>query len=113
MVISFVGSARGRGRSGLNRGSRSSQPGAKLLSVLSPKFRELARTDSLPDTSHGVKEERQIMVGQKDAGEHFSGLIKMPEKRACVTPANQTFARFVQRHLVITITRILNIQRAV
>jgi hypothetical protein len=83
-----------------------------LLSVLSPKFRELARTDSLPDASHSVKEERQIVVGQKDAGEHFAGLIEMPEKRARVTTTNRTLALFVQRQLVFRIARILYVQPA-
>jgi hypothetical protein len=41
----------------------SAQSQAYLLSELSPEFRELARTDSLPDTSHSVKEERQIVMG--------------------------------------------------
>jgi hypothetical protein len=47
----------------------------QLLSELSPKFCELARTDSLPDAFHGVNEERQIMVGQRDARQHLSGQI--------------------------------------
>jgi hypothetical protein len=47
-----------------------------------PKFRELARTDSLPDTSHGVKEEGQIVMRQKDAGQHLSGLVEVPDKGA-------------------------------
>jgi hypothetical protein len=47
----------------------------QLLSELSPKFCELARTDSLPYAFHGVKEERQIMVGQQDTGQHLAGQI--------------------------------------
>jgi len=53
-----------------------------LLSILSPKIRELTRTDSLPDTSHGVKEERQIMMRQENAAEHLAEKIKMSQKRA-------------------------------
>jgi len=48
------------------------QSGVQLLSVLAPKMGELIGTDSLPDTIHGVKEERQIVMGQKDAGEHLA-----------------------------------------
>jgi hypothetical protein len=59
-----------------------------LLSELSPKFRELARPDSLPDASHGVKEERQIVMGQKNAGEHLAGEIQVPNKRPRMSPAN-------------------------
>jgi hypothetical protein len=59
-----------------------------LLSVLSPKISELIGTDSLPDTPHGVKEERQIMVGQKDARKHLSRLIQMADERARMTATN-------------------------
>jgi len=60
----------------------------QLLSELSPKFCELARTDSLPYAFHGVKEERQIMVGQQNAREHLAGLIKMPDECPRVTSTN-------------------------
>jgi hypothetical protein len=53
-----------------------------LLSELSPKFRELARPDSLPDTSHGVKEERQIVMGQKDARKHLARQVKVANERS-------------------------------
>jgi hypothetical protein len=43
------------------------------LGELTPKFREIARPDRLPHTSHGVKEEGQIVVGQEDARQHFTG----------------------------------------
>ena len=58
------------------------QTRVELLSELSPKFRELARTDSLPDASHGVKEEGQIVMRQQNAGEHFTSQIKMTDKCA-------------------------------
>jgi hypothetical protein len=61
----------------------------QLLSELSPKFCELARTDSLPYAFHGVKEERQIVVGQEDARQHLAGLIKMTNKRPRVAPADR------------------------
>lgn len=50
---------------------------AELLSELSPKFRELTRTDSLPDVPHRVKEERQVVMGQQNAGEHLSRKIEV------------------------------------
>src|ERR1044072_1234240 len=84
----------------------------QLLSELSPKFCELARTDSLPDPFHGVKEERQIMVGQEDAREHLAGLIKMADESAGMTMANGTFTRFVKRILIQGISRIFDIQFA-
>src|SRR5207253_4531166 len=54
---------------------------AESLSELSLKFRELTRTDSLPDVPHGVKEERQIVMRQKNARQHLSRQIKMPNER--------------------------------
>jgi hypothetical protein len=45
------------------------------LGELTPKFWEIARPDRLPHASHGVKEEGQIMVGQKDARQHFTRYI--------------------------------------
>jgi hypothetical protein len=42
---------------------------------LTPKFWEIARPDRLPHASHGVKEEGQIMVCQKDAGQHLAAHI--------------------------------------
>ena len=84
----------------------------QLLSELSPKFCELARTDSLPYTFHSVKEERQIMVGQQDTREHLAGLIKMPDKRPGVTPANRTIARFIERVLIQSVTCVLDVQFA-
>jgi hypothetical protein len=47
------------------------------LGELSPKFRENARPDRLPHTSHGVKEERQIVMGQQDAGQYLACHIKV------------------------------------
>src|SRR6185436_13229766 len=41
------------------------------LGKLTTKFWETARPDRLPDTSHGVKEEGQIMVGQENTRQHF------------------------------------------
>ena len=45
------------------------------LGELSPEFREIARPDRLPYTSHGVKEEGQIMVGQEHTRQHFPGHV--------------------------------------
>jgi len=45
------------------------------LGELTPKFREIARPDRLPYTSHGVKEEGQIVVRQQDARQHFTRYI--------------------------------------
>jgi hypothetical protein len=45
------------------------------LGELTPKFWEIARPDRLPHASHGVKEERQIVVGQQDTREHFPAHI--------------------------------------
>jgi len=45
------------------------------LGELTPKFREIARPDRLPYTSHGVKEEGQIMVGQENTRQHFASHI--------------------------------------
>jgi len=72
----------------------------QLLSELSPEFCELARTNSLPYAFHGVKEERQIMVGQEDAGQHLPGLIKVANEPPGVAPADRTTAGFVQWTLV-------------
>jgi len=52
------------------------------------KFGELARTDSLPDASHGVKEERQIVMRQQNAGQQLSGEIEMAQECARMSPAN-------------------------
>src|SRR5215831_9591280 len=84
----------------------------QLLGELSPEFCELARTDSLPYAFHGVKEERQIMMGQEDAGEHLARLVKVAKKSPCVAPADRTTAGFIQRILVQSITGILDIQLA-
>ena len=84
----------------------------KLLSELSPKFCELARTDSLPYAFHSVKEERQIVVGQQDTREHLAGLIQMPNKRPSVAPADGTCTRLVKRLLIQAIPCILDIQFA-
>jgi hypothetical protein len=46
---------------------------AQILYELSPKFLEIFRPDRLPHASHGVKEECQIVVGQKDTCEHLAG----------------------------------------
>ena len=72
----------------------------QLLSELSPKFCELARTDSLPYTFHGVKEERQIMVRQQDTRQHLAALIKMPNERPRVAPADRTVAGLIERILI-------------
>ena len=64
----------------------------QLLSELSPKFCELARTDSLPDAFHGVKEERQIVVGQEDTRQHLARLIQVANEGARVPPANRAGA---------------------
>ena len=64
------------------------QTRVESLSELSPKFRELARTDSLPDTFHGVKEERQIVMRQKDAGKHLAREKQVTNKCARVPPAD-------------------------
>jgi hypothetical protein len=53
---------------------------AELLSELSPKFRELTRTDSLPDVPHSVKEERQIVMRQEHPGEHLARQVKVADK---------------------------------
>jgi len=45
------------------------------LGELTPKFWEIARPDRLPHASHSVKEEGQIMVGQKNARQQFPGHI--------------------------------------
>lgn len=42
------------------------------LGELTPKFREIARPDRLPYTSHSVKEEGQVVVGQQDTGQHLT-----------------------------------------
>ena len=49
------------------------------LGELTPKCWEIARPDRLPHASHGVKEEGQIVVGQQDTGEHFTGHIKVAQ----------------------------------
>jgi len=77
-----------------------------LLSELSPKFCELARTDSLPYAFHSVKEERQIMVGQKDAGQHLAGQIQMADEGARVTTANGAVTRLVERLLIECISGV-------
>ena len=64
------------------------QSRVQLFSELPPKFRELARTDSLPDTPHGVKEERQIVMRQQNAAEHLAGQVKMTNKRARMSATN-------------------------
>jgi hypothetical protein len=45
---------------------------AKSLKELSPKSGKFARPDSLPDAPHGVKEEREVVVRQKDARQHLA-----------------------------------------
>ena len=84
----------------------------QLLSELSPKFCELARTDSLPDTFHGVKEERQIMMGQQDTRQHLAGLIKMSDERPRMTPTDRASTGLIEGALVQRITGILDIQFA-
>ena len=73
------------------------QTRVKLLSEFLPKFRELARPDSLPDASQSVKEEHQIVVRQKNTGEHLAREIQMANKCARVPPTNRTRTRFVKR----------------
>ena len=80
------------------------------LGELSPKFRENARPDRLPHASHSVKEERQIMVGQQDAGQYLTRHIKVPQVRARVSPADGTLARFVQRPRVFCPLGVLDVQ---
>ena len=81
----------------------------QLLSELSPKFCELARTDSLPHAFHGVKEERQIVVRQQDTGEHLAGLIQVANEGAGVPATNRTVTGLVQRSLIQRVPRILYI----
>ena len=69
----------------------------QLLSELSPKFCELARTDSLPYAFHGVKEERQIMMGEQNARQHLSRLIQMANKRTRVASAGLDTSRLNER----------------
>jgi hypothetical protein len=59
-----------------------------LLSELSLKFCELARPDSLPDVSHGVKEERQIVMRQKNACEHLAREVQMSKESARMAPTD-------------------------
>jgi hypothetical protein len=40
---------------------------------LTPKCWEITRPDRLPHTSHSVKEEGKIVVGQQDTSQHFTG----------------------------------------
>ena len=42
------------------------------LGELSAKFLEIARPNRLPDASHGVKEEGQIVVRQEDTRQQFA-----------------------------------------
>src|SRR2546423_4751712 len=88
------------------------QSTVQLLSELSPKFFELARTDSLPHAFHGVKEERQIVMGQQHACQHLSGLIKMADECARMTTTNRAGAVLVQRLLIQSIAGVLDVQLA-
>ena len=84
----------------------------EMLSELSPKFREFTRTDSLPDASHSVKEEGQIVMRQENRGQHFSSQIKMPNECSRMTPANRTATKFVKRPLVVCEASVLDVQLA-
>src|SRR2546423_11181235 len=84
------------------------QSTVQLLSELSPKFCELARTDSLPDAFHGVKEERQIVMGEQHARKHLSGLIQMTNKGSRMTTAHRAGAILIQRFLIQSIARVFD-----
>ena len=71
------------------------ETGTELLCELSPKFRELTRTDSLPEASHGVKEEGQIVMRQQNARQYLSREIKMPDECSRMPPANGTATKLV------------------
>lgn len=49
------------------------------LKVTLAKSCELAKCDRLPDLTHSVKVEGQIMVGAEGRGKHLSGIIKMAD----------------------------------
>ena len=82
---------------------------AQSIYKLATKFHEIARPNRLPYASHGVKEEGQIVVRKQYTCKHFSAQIKIPEIRASMPAANQTFAGFIERPLVLRPASILNV----
>src|SRR5262245_28498046 len=84
----------------------------QLLSELSPKFCELARTDSLPYAFHSVKEERQIVVGQKDAGQQLARKVQVSNKGPRMPATDRALERFIERLLIERIPGVFDIQLA-
>ena len=83
--------------------------GAQPIYELEPKFHEIARPNRLPYASHGVKEEGQIVVRKEDTCKHLSAQIEISEIGASMPTANQTFAGFIERSLVLGPATILNV----
>src|SRR6266850_6750370 len=79
------------------------------LGELSSKFAEFARPDRLPDASHSVKEEGQIVVCQQNAGEHFARGVKVTKIGAGVASANGALAGIVERPGVQSPLRVLHV----
>ena len=84
------------------------QPPGELTS----KFWENARPDRLPHTSHGVKEEGQIMVRQQDAGKHLTAHIKVTQVSARVPAADRTTTRFIEWTRIVRPLGVLDVELA-
>ncbi len=72
----------------------------QLLSEGTPKFWEIARPDRLPHTSHGVKEEGQIVMCQQYARQDLTSKVQMTQIGSGMPRADRTNARLVQRSKV-------------
>src|SRR5947209_5288203 len=68
--------------------AHSPDTGVVPLCKLSLKTREITRPDSLPHAPHGVKEEREVVLRQQYARQHFARIIKMTQVCARVSAAD-------------------------
>src|SRR5437660_4559697 len=96
----------------LERVAGSPDAGACSHKKLPPKSREFARPDSLPDASHGVKEEREVVVRQQHRREHLARHEQVAQVRARMPPADGAGARLVERAGVRGPARVLDVQFA-
>src|SRR5262249_3903920 len=71
-----------------------------------------AKLHSLPDSSHHVKVEADVVVRSQHRGKYFSGVIKMPDVGARIAPADRASAFLVQRPRIFAIARILDVDPA-
>ena len=83
------------------RRARLSFPSATyLLGEGGAKSSELAKSNSLPDSIHGVKVEGQVVVAAEGTCKYLIALAKVTNVSSRITPADRTGAVFIQWPIV-------------